>query len=177
MLPGKDGERGYALLRDALETTGKTGVARVVIRTREYLSAVTVQGPALVLILLRFAQEIRKPQVDALPPANPKLLKIGPQEREMAAQLVESMSGPWKPEQYRDEYREVLMKWIEKKARSGGKMPVPEADEAEEAPRRIVSITDLLQKSLQREAKTEKRRAGPRRASPRGTRPLRRRSG
>ncbi|HKQ48678.1 MAG TPA: Ku protein [Phycisphaerae bacterium] len=166
LMPGKKGEKGYALLRDGLARTGKTGVARVVIRTREHLSALMVQGSALVLILLRFAQELRDPAELGLPEVDVKKTGLAPKERDMAVQLIESMSGEWTPAKYRDEYREKLMKWIEKKARSGGTMPTPEPEEEEAEPGRIINITDLLQQSLRRKGKSETGRTRMQRSAP-----------
>jgi DNA end-binding protein Ku len=144
--PDKNGEKGYALLREALLRTKKVGVARVVIRTREYLSLLRADELCLELLLLRFNQELREI------PANLPSLKearVQPKELDMAMTLVDSMSGEWKPEEYHNKYRDELMKWIEKKAKSGGVMPPATEEEEEEYPAgKIINFAELLKKSL-----------------------------
>lgn len=153
LVPDNHGDKGYALLRAALIETGQLGIARVVIRTREYLSALGVEDKTLVLYILRFEQEIRPMPAD-LPSTNLKAIGIVPRELEMAKTLVQSMSGDWKPKDYHDKYRQMLMKWIEKKAKAGGAMPVVEPEEPDEAPGRIINITHLLQQSLQKHGRS-----------------------
>lgn len=153
LLPGKQGEKGYALLRSALSKTGRVGVARVVIRTREYLSMLMVEDKALVLMLMRFPQELRTPSAEDLPSADLKKNHISPKEVEMAEGLIKAMSDSWQPQKYHDEYRDAMMEWIEKKAKAGGVMP-PAADEVEgPEPGAIINISDLLKKSLQQQTK------------------------
>lgn len=164
LVPDKNGDKGYALLREALLKTKKVGVARVVIRTREYLSVLRADKLCLELLVLRFNQELRET------PANLPSLKearVHSKELDMAVTLVDSMAGEWKPESYHDQYSEELMKWIEKKAKSGGVMP-PAAEEEEEAPAgRIINFAELLQKSLKQKGASRpegrSRKAAPRR--------------
>jgi DNA end-binding protein Ku len=147
LVPDKNGEKGYALLREALRKMEKVGIARVVIRTREYLSALGVEGNALVLLLLRFDQEIKDAPAE-LPPLDHKKSGVSARDLEMAKSLVESMSGEWEPKRYHDQYRAALKKWIEKRAKAGKTTPLTEAETPEESPGRIINITELLQKSL-----------------------------
>lgn len=155
--PAKHGEKAYALLRDAMTKARKIGVAKVVIRTRQYLCALMPQGKVLTLMLLRFRQEIRDPAEHEPTASETKKFHVTPKELEMAGQLIASMSGPWKPEKYHDEYRDALMKWIEKKARAGGKMPAPEpAKEEEEEVPPTFNITDLLARSIKGNGKAAK---------------------
>ena len=172
LVPDKHGDKGYALLRAALEKTGQLGISRVVIRTREYLAALGVEDKALVLYILRFAQEIRPMPAD-LPSTNLKTAGIAPKELEMAETLIKSMTGNWKPDSYHDKYRDMLMKWIEKKAKAGGAMPVAEPEEEEEAPGKIINITHLLQQSLQKHGRSKSKNGSARKA----TRPVRRSAG
>src|SRR5690606_34771594 len=95
--PASKAEKGYVLLREVLERTGRVGVGRVVIRTREYLAAVLPKGDALVMMVLRFAQELVDPEEYKLPEGASTKWKITPREVEMAEQLIESMSGKWDP--------------------------------------------------------------------------------
>ncbi|MGN6741143.1 non-homologous end joining protein Ku, partial [Dyella sp.] len=105
LVPGKKAEKGYVLLRETLKRTGKIGIARVVIRTREYLCAVMPQDEALMLILLRFPQELVSEEEYALPDKAISDYRISDRELEMAGELIESMSGKFEPENYRDEFR------------------------------------------------------------------------
>ena len=109
--PDKKGAKPYALLREAMRETGKAGIARVVIRTRQYLSAMVVRDNALVLNLLRYHQELRSLKELDLP-GDLKEVGVKAQEMKMARDLLESMSGEWDPAEFHDEYREKLMAWI-----------------------------------------------------------------
>nr|WP_295376660.1 Ku protein [Pseudoxanthomonas sp.] len=150
LVPGKKAEKGYVLLRRTLESTGRIGVARVVIRTREYLSAVMPLGDALVLILLRYPQELVEPDEYKLPTGSAASYRISGKEEEMAAQLVESMSGTWSPENYHDEFRARLQAIIRKRIKSKGATARVEEPgrEEEEAATNVVDFMALLQKSL-----------------------------
>lgn len=85
-MPGKKAEKGYVLLREVLAKTGKIGIARVVIRTRQYLAALSPRGDALMVDLMRFPQEIVKPDEFTLPKGNSKSYRVTPQEVAMATQ-------------------------------------------------------------------------------------------
>ena len=152
LVPGKHGDKGYALLREAMRRTQRAGIAKVVIRTREYLSALLASGPALALMLMRFHQELRDPSKLELPSDGIKANGITPRDVSMAEQLVENLTQPWSPAKYHDSYRDALMKWIERKARTRGGAPAPIAEEPDTEEPRIINITDLLQKSLKQPA-------------------------
>lgn len=141
--PQKGGKKAYALLRDTLKETGKVGIARVVIKTRQHLAAVKPMGDALVLELMHFPEEVLEPAGLDLPRDE----KLGKKEIEMAKSLVETMSGTWSPEEYHDDYREKLMKIIEAKVESGGKA-VPAPKVKAKAPTNVVDLVAVLQKSL-----------------------------
>ena len=115
LVPGKKAEKGYVLLRDTLASTGKVGVARVVIRTREYLCAVAPEGDALVLLMLRYPQELVDPDEYKLPAGKAGDYRITAREREMAETLIGSMSATWKPDDYQDEFRKRLETIIKKR--------------------------------------------------------------
>src|SRR4029079_10116602 len=114
--PDKKGAKAYALLREVLRRTGKVGIAKVVIRTRQYLSAVVALGDVLTLELMRYAHELRDPSELDVPKG-----KEGVSEREldMAERLVEGMGDAWDPERYKDDYRRDLMKMIKERAEAG----------------------------------------------------------
>jgi DNA end-binding protein Ku len=152
--PLKNGQRAYALLREVLHNTGKVGIAKVVLRSREHLAMVLAEGPALVLELLRFSQELRDSSFLDLPEAGSKRA-VSPQEIKMAERLVESMMGKWQPEKYRDEYRDDLMKIIDRKVESGKTKVVETAMPA--APReqrgKVIDIMHLLRESVEQASK------------------------
>jgi DNA end-binding protein Ku len=147
LVPGKRGEKAYVLLREVLKRSGKVGIARVVIRTRESVAALMVRGPALVLELLRYDHELRKPEELELPTATAGQLKVSPAELKMAERLVSDMDAPFKPAAFKDTYRDDLLEFITHKVESGEtETPEPPADEPE--PSNVVDIMALLRRSL-----------------------------
>src|SRR6185436_19815235 len=142
--PQKGGDKAYALLRDALKDTNKVGVAKVVIKTRQYLAGVKPEDGALVLELMHFADELADPDKLHVP----KKTEVGKREMNMAKSLIGSMTSKWEPEKYKDDYREALMDVIEEKVEAGGK-------EIEEKPRKapkstkVIDLVSVLQKSLE----------------------------
>lgn len=157
LVPGKKAEKGYVLLRETLARTGRIGIARVVIRTREYLSAVMPQGNALLLVLLRYPQELVDVDEYRIPDQAASAYRISAKEMAMAEQLIESMSGEWKPGDFRDEFRDRLKGIIEKRLKSKG-MVTPE-DQGEEpqvenATTNVVDFMALLKKSLDSNKRT-----------------------
>jgi DNA end-binding protein Ku len=138
-----DGEqyaRPYALLLEAMARTNRAGIATFVMRGKEYLTAIRADNGVLALHTLFFADEIRKP-VDALDSLAGRAPAQG-KELEMATALIESMSGPWHPEDYRDTYTERVERLIDDKRR--GREIVTEAQ-----PPKPTEMSDLLQ-ALQR---------------------------
>lgn len=155
LIPGKKAEKGYVLLRETLKKTGRVGIGRVVIRTREYLCAVLPQDDAIVLNLLRYPQELVPMSDYAFPSGGLSAFRISKAEMDMAAQLIESMSSPWQPEHYKDEFRARLGKVIEKRMkRKGVVRPIEEAEAPEDATTNVVDFMALLKKSIQSEKRT-----------------------
>lgn len=161
LVPGKKAEKGYVLLRETLRSSKKIGIARVVIRTREYLCAVMPEGDALVLMLLRYPQELVDPTDYKLPTGKVSTYRITPKEMEMAKQLISSMSGKWSPDDYHDEFRARLQAIIQKRVKSkGNTTKVVEAPAgAEEEATNVVDFMSLLQKSLDSKKRTPARKA------------------
>ncbi|MBB6186078.1 Ku protein [Rhodanobacter sp. MP7CTX1] len=157
LVPGKKAEKGYVLFRETLKRTGKIGIARVVIRTREYLSAVMPKGDALMLMLLRYPQELVDVNDYKIPEGAASKHRISPKEMQMAEQLIDSMSSNWNPDDYRDEFRDRLRKVIEKRLKSKG-VVTPAIDEEAETPENattnVVDFMALLQKSLASKKRT-----------------------
>jgi DNA end-binding protein Ku len=167
LVPGKKAEKGYVLLREVLRDSDRVGIGRVVIRTREYLSMVTVQDDALVLILLRFPQELVDPAEYAIPAGDAKEFGISPKELKMAQALLESMADEWNPDQYKDEFRERLQKVIKQRiAEKDRTTTIEEEDEEELEPAtNVVDFMALLQQSLK--GKGGDKAAPARKAAPR----------
>lgn len=158
LVPGKKAEKGYVLLRETLRRTGKIGIARVVIRTREYLSAVLPKGDSLMLVLLRYPQELVDAAEYQFPEGKPASYRVSAKEMDMAEQLIDSMADEWKPDSFRDEFRDRLRKVIEKRMKSKGVVVTPEAEEApENAATNVVDFMSLLQKSLSTKRRTPAR--------------------
>jgi DNA end-binding protein Ku len=164
LVPGKKAEKGYVLLRETLRRTGKIGIARVVIRTRGYLSAVIPKDDSLLLVLLRYPQELVDVDDYALPSGKTASYRITAKELQMAEQLVDSMSGKWEPGDFRDEFRDRLHKVIEKRMKSKGVVtPIDDEPSApEDASTNVVDFMSLLQKSLASKKRTPAKKAATR---------------
>lgn len=172
LVPGKKAEKGYVLLRETLRRTGKIGIARVVIRTREYLSAVMPKGDSLQLVLLRYPQELVDTEDYAIPAGKPASYRITVKEMDMATQLVESMSGQWAPGDYKDEFRSRLHKVIEKRMKSKGVVTRIEDDAIapDDAATNVVDFMALLQKSLASKKRTPAKKTAARKSTAGATR-------
>ncbi len=142
--PQKGGDKAYALLRDALKDSKKVGVAKVVIKTREYLAGVKPEDGALVLELMHFADEL----ADTSKLHIPKKVEVGKREMTMAKSLIDSMSSKWNPEKYKDDYREALMEVIEEKVEASGK-EIEEKPRKAPKPTKVIDLVSVLQKSLE----------------------------
>lgn len=180
--PGKRAEKGYVLLRETLDKTGRIGLANVVLRTRQHLAAVMPLDRLLLLVTLRYADEIRS--AAELQTAELKGLRISAKELDMATRLVEDMTEAWNPKAYRDTYRDDLMALIARKVKSGKTHEVApaEAEEGVQRSAQVIDLTAMLKKSLAAQgSKTNAAkgaaRAIPLRARSRGSAPRARASG
>lgn len=142
--PQKGGDKAYALLRDALKDSKKVGIAKVVIKTREYLAGVKPEDGALVLELMHFADEL----ADTSKLHIPKKVEVGKREMNMATALIGSMTTKWNPGKYHDDYREALMEVIEEKVEAGGKEIEGKPRKAPK-PTKVIDLVSVLQKSLE----------------------------
>jgi DNA end-binding protein Ku len=159
---GKAG-KSYALLREALARTGKVGIAKVVIRTRQYLAALMVQDKLLVLELLRFAHELRSADSLDLPGRR----EANDKEIQMAERLIAGMVGSWDPSKYRDDYRGDLLKMIERRVEAGETESVeaepvaaPDTDDGA----KVVDLMALLKRSVE-ESGSRGSKPAPRKAA------------
>jgi DNA end-binding protein Ku len=143
--PINKGQKVYALLREVLIKTGKVGLAKVVIATKQHLAVLVPSGKALVLNLLRWGDEVKPLEGLDLPAAGVKGANVTPAEMKMAEQLVGDMSGKWKPEDFKDEFKHAVMKIVDKKVKAGDTETViqPEEEAPEEAAK-VIDLTELL---------------------------------
>jgi DNA end-binding protein Ku len=151
LAPGKGGDKVYALLRETLRDVGKIGIANVVIRVKQHLAALVCVGDTIVLITLRYPDEIRPTDELKIPDENSKAAQVTPKELQMARALVEGMSERWKPQQYHDTYREDVMAMVKKKiaAKQTKTITMPEPDEDKKpAKAKVIDLVSLLQASL-----------------------------
>ena len=148
--PGKRGEKAYALLRDALVKADKIGVATVVIRTRQYLAAVFAEGDVLMMNTLRYADELR--EAKDLDLSNLKNTKATAKELDLALRLIEDMEEDWKPEQYKDTYRDDLLKRIEEKVKAGQTEEITEPGKEGQDARgaEVIDLMALLRRSVEK---------------------------
>ncbi len=150
--PINKGAKVYALLRETLLKTGKVGVARVVIQTKQHLAALIPSGRGMVLNLLRWGDEIRPWSNLELPPEGLKAAGIKDNELKMAQQLVTDMSAKWNPDDYRDEFKDAVMKLVDQRVKAGKTETVTplEEEHSHQGGAQIIDLTELLKRSLKR---------------------------
>ncbi|MDQ0572706.1 DNA end-binding protein Ku [Variovorax paradoxus] len=153
--PINRGAKVYALLRETLQRSGRIGVARVVIQTKQHLAALVPVGPALVLNLLRWGADIRPWTELPLPSEDAKKAGLHEREIKMAEQLVEDMSAEWDPDAFKDEFKDEILRLVDRKVAAGQTETVtqPEPEEGQAAESRgakIIDLTELLQRSLRK---------------------------
>ena len=154
MEPQKGGDRAYVLLRDALKDTGKIGIAKVVIKTRQHLAAVKPQEDGLMLELMHFPAELKNVEDFK----QPKEAKIQKKEMDMAKALISSMTEKWDPdsEAFKDDYREALEEMIEEKIEHGDKAVAKKAP-AKKRPGNVIDLVAVLQESMREGGKKAKK--------------------
>jgi DNA end-binding protein Ku len=142
LVPTKGGEPAYALLREAMRDSGRIGVAKFILRDAQHLAAVEVIDQAIVLSVMRFADEL----VDVGQFDFPAAKNIRAQELQMARSLVNSLAAKWDPAKYTDQYRENLMKIIKAKLK-GRKVELAAGEERRGA--EVVDLMERLRRSLE----------------------------
>ena len=170
LAPGPRGQKVYALLRETLRAAKRIAIAQVVIRTTQHLAAVVVHGRALMLITLRYPDELREASGLDLPAEGLKSAGVSPKEVELAKRLVDDMTEPWKPGEFKDTYHEDLMGRIKEKIKQGQtkEITAPSKDEEERPRAQVIDLADLLKQSLGKKgaAKPAERKAAATRAKP-----------
>lgn len=165
---GRGSAKVYALLRETLRAADRIAIAQVVIRTTNHLAAVTVNDDALMLITLRYADELREAKGLELPPASAKGAGVSPKEIELAKRLVDDMTAAWKPGDYEDTYHRDLMARIQEKVRrhETHEITAPEkAATGKPQSAEIVDLMGLLKRSLEGGSRRPPVRRGPLRAA------------
>ena len=151
LLPQEGAEKPYRLLVQALEETGKVGIAKVVIRNKQHLAALRPYEGALLLETMYYSDEVRKPErVNG----DARLQKA---EVDMAKSLVENLSDSFEPQKYDDEYRKELLDLVRAKAK-GGKLPEPAQEEEAEVVDLMAALRESV-KETQKKRKPVKKRA------------------
>ncbi|MEB0059956.1 MULTISPECIES: Ku protein [unclassified Variovorax] len=152
--PINRGAKVYALLRETLQRSGRIGVARVVIQTKEHLAALVPSGAGLVLNLLRWGTDIRSWKDLPLPAEGAKQAGLSDSELKMAKALVEDMSSDWDPDAFKNSFKDAIMKLVDRKVEAGQTeaveklQPMEAADAGSSA--KIIDLTELLQRSLRK---------------------------
>lgn len=144
MQVAKGGDKAYGLLREALASSGKIGISKVVIKTRQHLAAIKPQETGLMLELMHFPDEL----VDVSEFKAPASKPLGKAEKAMAQKLIESMTSEWSPDMYKDDYRDALEKVIEEKVEHGGK-DLPAQPRHRQKPTNVIDLAAVLRKSLE----------------------------
>ncbi|MGZ9713542.1 non-homologous end joining protein Ku [Glaciimonas sp. GNP009] len=166
--PINKGAKVYALLREVLIKTGKVGIAKVVIQTKQHLAVLMPCGPALVLDLLRWGTEVRNWDELDLPEEGIKASGISEKEMTMGEQLVRDMSAKWNPEDFTDSFKEQILQLVEDKVKAGQTETVSHIDKEpgeSSASARIYDLTEMLQRSLSNMGKSAKPIAKPKAAT------------
>jgi DNA end-binding protein Ku len=170
LVPAKGGERAYGLLREAIRESGRIGIAKFILRDSQHLAAVEVIENAIVLTVMRFADELVDVKQFDLPGDG----AIRKPELDMAKALVNSLAAAWDPEKYTDEYRDNLMKVIQAKVK-GKKISLEPTAEPRQA--EVVDLMERLRRSLEQGgAKGGRKSARPRAAAAKRTTKKRARS-
>jgi DNA end-binding protein Ku len=152
LVPSKGAEKSYALLREAIRSTGAVGIGKIIIRQTQHLAGIKVIGDALVLEIMRFSNEL----VEQTEYTFPERGNVRPQELKMAEQLIENLAEPFDPGRYTDDYRSNLMKVI--RAKMKGKKP--KLAEKEEAPDTgVLDLMSKLKASLEQQTGTARKAA------------------
>ena len=166
MVPEKGATKAYALLLEAMRKSKKVAIARVVLRQKQHLVALRPVRNALSMETMLYADEVVAPEtLEGLPEG----VEVTDRELAMAQQLIDSLATDFKPEQYRDDYRERVLAMIERKAEG---QEIVAAEEEEEAPP-VVDLMAALEASLA--AAKVRREEEPEREHEKPARPARKR--
>lgn len=161
LVPSKGGEKAYALLREAIRRTSSVGIGKIIMRQKQHLAGIKVVGDALVLEIMRFADELIDTESLNLPESS----VVRPQELQMAEQLVTSLAEPFDPSKYTDDYRLNLMRVIKAKMKGKKATLTPEPGEPRDA--QVIDLMTRLRESLDQGKKRGAVRSEPHSAASR----------
>jgi DNA end-binding protein Ku len=152
LTPDRKGEKVYALLREAMKSSGKIGVASVVLHNKQHLAALIPVGPVLALNTLRWAAEVRDFDEFKLPADGVKQAGVTARELDMAKKLIADMSDTWDPANYHDTFRDDIMALVDRKIRAGKTEEITDVEAPHESRQSadILDLSDLLKRSLGR---------------------------
>ncbi|RPF52150.1 Ku protein [Aquisalibacillus elongatus] len=148
--PNDGGGKAYALLRQALKDSGKIGLAKITIRSKEHLAVVRIYNDTLVMETIHYPDEVRDVQEV---PNVPEETNVVDKELETAKMLIDQLTTEFDPEKYTDEYRTALMDLIEKK-KDGEEIATAKEPET---PENVTDLMDALEKSLNKSQKNKKK--------------------
>ena len=163
LLPGKGGDKAYALLREAIRESGRIGVAKFVLRSKQRLAAIEAIGDALVLSTMRFRDELAKLEEYDFPAGR----GVEKKQLQLAQRLIEEFASEWDPERYTDDYRQNIMKVVEAKREKTKPDLQPEADPQSA---QVIDLMERLRKSLGTKRAYTAKAAKPSRSSKAGGR-------
>jgi DNA end-binding protein Ku len=152
LVPDRKGEKVYTLLREAMKSSGKIGIAKLVMHNKQHLAALIAAGPALMLDTLRRADEVRSPDELKLPDEGARAEGITARELDMAKKLIDDMSTAWDPAAYPDTFHDDILALVDKKIRAGKTEEIDVQSVRTSKPRsaEILDLSDLLRRSLGR---------------------------
>ncbi|WP_392538438.1 Ku protein [Legionella sp. 227] len=149
LIPEGKNKKAYVLLREALKKTNKVGVAKTILRTKEYLSIILPHEHTLLLYLIHFKDELRSEEDLNVPKENIKTYKISDKEIKMAVDLINDMSATWEPEKYHNEYRETMQKWLDQQIKDITKKG-KKVSKAVRSHDSVVDFVSLLKESMKK---------------------------
>jgi DNA end-binding protein Ku len=152
LLPGTGGTRAYALLREAIRKSGRMGIGKIILREDQHLAALDTIDDALVLTMMRYADEVVDVSKLTLPPAK----DVRPKELEMALSLIEGLSDEWSPGKYKDDYRANLMRVIDAKMK-GRKLTLEKESQPQDAD--VIDLMERLRSSIESRRGAERKKA------------------
>lgn len=160
-----DGKQAYQLLLSAMEQKQRVAIGTVVMRNKQYLSAIRPLDGALAMSTMRFADEVvPRAEVDGVPS---RRSKPEPKALKLATQIIDSLAGDWKPEQYHDTYAEELRTRIQRKEK--GKEVVAEAEDTDTGGAKVLDLMDALEKSVSSAKGRRRKTAAPRQRASKST--------
>lgn len=150
LVPDERGRKVYALLRETMRAAGKVGVGQVVIRTTHHLAAVMPDGDVLMMITMRYANQIRAHGEFDFPSLKARSAGVTAKELSLARKLIDDMAGPFEPAEFEDTYNDDLMRRIDEKVKAGETrvLTKPEGETREPKGAQVIDLMELLKQSI-----------------------------